>query len=275
MLRGGTGVSPKHFGNEMRRLMTVQDRTRLTDEAVYSRKAREHGVFPVPFLNERMLSMKRRLFPFLLAILMILPTILSSCANYSVEDGSRTYTLSGSGIRKRITVSENGKTVWKTTVKTSPSVGRRGDTYGLSILDLNFDGINDIKLITDDENDVLTEVCYLWNPTASTYEESEALSQLTTIGTVADQQLVLSYLGKTFDPVALETVETVISYRWQGDGLIPYRRLSITYYHTQDYYCYSVSDYLLGSFRFDESEDQWLTPEQFNTRDWSFFYYFK
>ena len=102
---------------------------------------------------------------------MLLPLLFTSCAKYSTEDGTRTYALSGSARKKHISVLENGKEIWKTSVKTKPSVGSRNDTYGLNVLDLNFDGSNDIKLIIDEQDGVLTEVCYLWNPTTGTYEE--------------------------------------------------------------------------------------------------------
>jgi hypothetical protein len=222
-----------------------------------------------------MFQMRKRFLPFTLALLMLFPLLFTSCARYSTEDGSRTYALSGGTRKKHISVLENGKEIWKTSVKTKPSVRNRKDDYGLSVLDLNFDGVNDIKLIVDEENDVLTEVCYLWNPTTGAYEESEALSQIKTIGVVPEQKLVLSYRGKTFDYASMKTVETVVSYQWQDDGLIPYRKLSITYYHIQDYYCYGVADYLDGAFEFDEPSEQWLTPEEFAEKDWSFFYYFK
>ena len=219
--------------------------------------------------------MRKRFLPFILALLMLSPLLFTSCANYSTEDGTRTYALSGSARKKHISVLENGEEIWKTSVKTKSSVGSRNDTYGLNVLDLNFDGSNDIKLIVDEQGGVLTEVCYLWNPSTGTYEKSEALSQIKTIGTVPSQKLILSYLGKTFDSASMKTVETVISYQWQDDGLIPYRKLSITYYHIQDYYCYGVADYIDGAFQFDEPTEQWLTPEEFEAQDWSFFYYFK
>ncbi len=211
----------------------------------------------------------------MLAFLMLFPLLLTSCSKYAVEDGSHIYEVSGSARKKHISVLENGEKIWKATVKTKSSVGDRNHTYGLSILDLNFDGFSDIKLITDDNEGVLTEACFLWNPTTGSYEESEALSQITTIGVVPEQKLVLSYRGKTYDATDMKTVETVISYQWQDDGLIPYRKLTITYYHIQDYYCYGVADYLDGAFEFDEPSEQWLTPEEFEGHDWSFFYYFK
>ena len=219
--------------------------------------------------------MKKRLLPLALAIVTLLSISLTSCATYSLKEGSRTYVLSGTAGRKHISVLENGEKIWKTTVKTKPSVGNRENTYGLDILDLNFDGLSDIKLIVDDQDDVRTEVCYLYNPATGTYEQSEALSQITTIGVVPEQKLVLSYRGKTVDATNMKTVETVIAYQWNNDSLIPYRKISITYYQIQDYYCYGVADYLDGAFAFDEPDEEWLTPEEFEAHDWSFFYYFK
>ncbi len=219
--------------------------------------------------------MRKKFLPLILAILMLFPLLFTSCAKHSVEDGTRTYVVSGGARKKQISVLENGDKIWKTTVKTKSSVGSLNNTYGLDVMDLNFDGLNDIKLIVDKDGDVLTEVCYLWNPTTGTYEESEALAQIKTVGVVPEQKLVLSYRGKTYDAADMKTVESVVAYQWQGDSLIPYRKLSITYYHIQDYYCYGVADYLDGAFEFDEPTEQWLTPEEFEAKDWSFFYYFK
>ena len=71
------------------------------------------------------------------------------------------------------------------------------------------------------------------------------------------------------------TEEAVIAYRWQGDGLIPYRRLTLTYYPASELYCYGFADYIDQLLQFDEPEERWLSREEFESTDWSFFYYFK
>lgn len=211
----------------------------------------------------------------LFTVLLTLSCLFVSCAKkeplHSIEDGGRTYELSG----KRVRVFENGSCIWKKRVKTDRSVKALDPSRALSVIDLNFDGLSDIKVAISADGEQIREICYLQNAETGLYEESIALSELCNIGTVADQKLVLSYLGISTDSDSGETVETVLSYRWQDDSLIPYRRLTVTYYPTQDIYCYGASDYLETSRSFDEPSEQWLSPEEYAQTDWGFFYYFR
>ena len=222
--------------------------------------------------------MKR--FPlFILVSLLLCPILLTSCAHkqplYRVVDGTRTYEIYGNARTRRICVSENGVTVWEEKIKAEKNVGEQNGTYGFAVMDMNFDGLTDLKIALSADGEKLTEVCYLQDANTGQYKKSESLSQLYTVGVVPDQQLVLSYLGITTDDSNGSTVETVVSYRWQNDSLIPYRRLTVTYYPSQSIYCYGVSDYLEESRSFDDPSEQWLSPEKFAQTDWSFFYYFR
>ena len=221
----------------------------------------------------------KKLLCALLALILILPSTLTSCTSkkalYSISDGDRLYEILGSNRKRTVRVIEKDSVLWESKVRIKKSVGDANGTYGLAVLDLNFDGLSDIKITLSKENEKNVEVCYLQNAETGLYEKSEALEDLFNIGTVEEQKLILSYAGVTTDADSGCTVETVVSYRWQGDGLIPYRRLTLTYYPAQNCYCYGVADYLEGSFRFDEPNEKWLTPQQFAETDWSFFYYFR
>ncbi len=210
---------------------------------------------------------------------MIFPWLLTACGAkqplYSVSQDDRTYEIRRNGKRTTVTVTENDEAVWEITVKAKRSAWDAYGTGGLEIVDLNFDGLSDIKIALSEEDEKITEVCYLQDPATGLYEKSEALAQLYTVGVVKKQKLILSYMGVTEDQASGVTEESIVAYQWQGDSLIPYRRVTITYYPAQDRYCYGVADYLDGSFQFDEPNEKWLTPGQYADTDWSFFYYFR
>lgn len=213
------------------------------------------------------------------AILLTFSLLFTACGNkqplYTVEKNNRIYQISRKNKQATVTVTEHGESVWETEVKIKNTAKNAYGTFGLDVLDLNFDGLADIKIALSEENEKITEVCYLQNPSTGLYEKSSALADLYTIGVVEEQKLILSYFGITTDQTSGVTVETVTAYQWQGDGLIPYRQLTITYYPAQDRYCYGVADYIDGSFQFDEPNEQWLTPQEYSETDWSFFYYFR
>ena len=217
--------------------------------------------------------MKKRLLSLLCALV-----LFSSCAGnaplYSIEAEGRVYEINGSK-RRTVIVSEDGERLQKLKIKTDGSVGASDGSYGMEVLDLNFDGLADLKIAVSVNGELISEACYLQNPETGLYEKSPALAQLYTIGVVAEQKLVLSYFGVTEDPSSGVTTDAVVAYTWQGDGLIPYRKLTLTYYPATDLYCYGVADYIDTALAFDEPKENWLTPEKFEETDWGFFYYFR
>ena len=252
--------------------MTVQDRTRLTDEAVYfGEDAKNTASSLFDWIGDTMKTIHFKL----LSLCITLCCLFTSCAQkapfHYIEEGGRTYELSG----KRVRVLENGDCIWKKRVKSDRSVKFVDPSRAIAVMDLNFDSLNDIKVAVSADGEQILEICFLQNAETGLYEESTALSKLCNVGTIAEQKLVLSYLGISTDGDSGETVESVLSYRWQNDSLIPYRRLTITYYPAQNIYCYGVSDYVEESRTFDDPSEQWLSPEEYSKTDWSFFYYFR
>ena len=219
----------------------------------------------------------KKIVSLLLATLILLSCSLTSCGakKQSISDGDRVYQIRKSGGKRIVSVYENGTQIWEAKVQVKSSSNGLNDTLGVDVLDLNFDGYSDIKIATSEKDDMVTSVCYLQNPSTGLYEKSPALAELYTIDVLPENELVLSYFGFSTEPVTGSEVETVIAYKWQGDGLLPYRKLTITYYPIEDRYCYGASDYLPSNLQFDEPVERWFTPEEFSQIDLSFFYYFK
>ena len=219
----------------------------------------------------------KKIVSLLLATLILLSCSLISCGakKHSISDGDRVYQIRKSGGKRIVSVYENGTQIWEAKVQVKSSANGLNNTLGVDVLDLNFDGYSDIKIATSEKDDMITSVCYLQNPSTGLYEKSPALAELYTVDVLPENELVLSYFGFSTEPVTGSEVETVIAYKWQGDGLLPYRKLTITYYPIEDRYCYGASDYLPANLQFDEPVERWFTPEEFSQIDLSFFYYFK
>ncbi len=222
----------------------------------------------------------------LLAALLLLLTVLTSCASatplYSKTDGTRTYAVHGGSRPKRIQVSENGTVVWKTRVSVDKTVGAQNGSYGLEILDLNFDGLSDIKLITSVNGSVMTNACYLQTANGS-YEYSDELSRLCNVGVDAEQKVIFSF-AHTYSADDVEYSDAKPSHTWsdittahvwENGALKPYRRVWLTYYSEHDVYCYSISDYSDLTEEFLDPDDTWMTPAEYQKTDFGFLYYFR
>ena len=224
----------------------------------------------------------------LFSILLVLSLFsLASCAAsaplYTQTDGARTYAIYGSGKRPtRILVTENGNTVWEQRVTVKKAVGERNGTYGFAVLDLNFDGYADIKIAIDGKDDQLTERVFLQIPETGSYAESELFKGLYTLGTDPTQQAVFSFTHQTSYSKDYEegkgiyiSEDVTTAHIWENGVLVPYRRVSLTYYSERNVYIYSVSDYNETDGTFYDSDDKLIYPDQFEKTDFGFLYYFR
>ena len=234
--------------------------------------------------------MKKRIL-ILLCLLLIAGCLLpfSSCASgsqllYSVTDGDRTFEIYGSDSRaSRIRVTDqDGNQLWQTKVKAKKSVGEQNGTYGFQILDLNFDGYNDLKIAVDASGEQLTEICFLQDPKTGKYHRSDAFSGLYTVGVDPKQHAIFSFSHTRVDeeaigddPATYTLTDTTTAYVWEDGKLVPYRRMSLIYYSETDSYCYTVSDYSNVINDFLEGSDRWLSPKEYESTDFSLLYYFK
>lgn len=227
----------------------------------------------------------------LLALLLCLATLgtLVGCAKeqhdllYQTEENGVTYCVRGSGTRaKQVVVKEGADVVWSQKVKVSSAVGTRGGSYGFEVLDLNFDGHDDFMIANDHAGESTSYLCWLWDTEKSTYVQSKELSGLCNVKTDEKLKAVFSF-SHTYQseeayldvPASSISTDSSTKYQWKDGVLLPKIRVSITYYSENDKYCYSVAYYDEALGKFEDSDDKWLTPEEYKTYDMSFLYYFK
>ncbi len=230
--------------------------------------------------------MKKRLLSLLLCILCLCTSV--GCAVeqhtllYQLTVGSTTYCVRGTGTKARqIVLRENGEVIWAKSVKVSGSVGAQDGTYGFEVLDLNFDGNNDFMIANNVAGDTISYLCWLWNPTSGTYEQSNELSGLCNIQPREDMKAIFAFTH-TYEledayldsPASSISADSTTKYVWKDGKLIPEIRATITYYSEFKRYCYSLAYYDEELGRLGDSDDRWLSPEEYKQHDWSFLYYF-
>ncbi len=225
----------------------------------------------------------------LTAILLLLCSLLSlsACGKgsllYEVElNGHRLQVMGGNRPRSLQVCNADGALLWEESVKVDRSVGNRFGTYGLQLLDLDFDGYSDILLVTAANGDVETNACYLYDSATGTYRYNDPLSQLTTVRPNTDYNTIFSFSHTRTDtpaykdvPASYVTVDTTTAYVWKNGNLIPYRRVSLTYNSEHQKYILSTSDYSELIYDFLDPDDVWYTPEEYAATDFSLLYYFR
>lgn len=231
--------------------------------------------------------MKTRVFAFLLSLLLLLP--LASCAGERYDalyvtdaENGLTYSVRGAGTRaKQITVKRGEELLFAERIKVNKKVGSLGGTYGFEVIDLNFDGLLDMMIVDEVAGEQKRYLCWLANADGS-YTKSEELSGLCNLKAYEKLQAVRSFSHsfeseKAYSDVAAATISTdaATQYVWVNGILTPSIRISITYYSETARYCYSVSYYDEETKAFSDSDDKWLTPEEYKEYDMSFLYYFR
>lgn len=216
----------------------------------------------------------------------LLALLLAACSAhkdllYTTTDGERTISVLGSGDRVwYLSVSEGGKEIWSHRIYADKTVGARNGTYGFRLMDVNFDGKNDLVIAITAENDVTTEQVYL--QTSGGYELSTALDGKCNLAIDTRQELVFAFqhtdrieqdasVAKTYHVIT----DRATAYSWQGNTLVPRRYVSLTYYGGSDRYCYSVADYEATTGTWKDSDDRWMTPEEYAAQAFDGLYYFK
>jgi len=234
----------------------------------------------------------------LLLLLLSLSLLLCSCAAeqydllYETEVDGLTYCVRGSGTRaKQVVVKQGDEVLWSKRAKVAKDVGSLGGDYGLQVADLNFDGHNDVMIATEVAGDCVAYLCWLYDTKKETYVKNEELTGLCNVAPLVYEnentnvrtQAVFAFehtyeTEQAYDDVPAASISSDITtmYVWQKDGTLkPEKRVSITYYSESTMYCYSVSWYDDKTGKFEDSDDKWMTPEEYKTYDMSFLYYFK
>ncbi len=231
--------------------------------------------------------MKKKILLLLLACLMLLP--VASCARekhdllYETTVGPITYCVRGKNMKARqIVLKAEGEVIWADDVKVSSSVGSMGGTYGFEVLDLNFDGYQDFMIADKTAGKETSYLCWLWHQDEGVYRLNEDLSGLCNIRADRELKAIFAF-SHTYEfeeayldaPASQTTVDSTTKYEWKDGRLTPSIRASIAFYSESKLYCYSVAYYDEELGRFGDSDDNWMTPEEYKTYDMSFLYYFE
>ena len=215
---------------------------------------------------------------------------LSSCAKkellYSVEDkdGDRTIEILGGSRASYISVKQDGKEIWQTRVYSDRTVGKRNGTYGFRLMDLNFDGRNDLVIAITADGDEVTEQVFLQTADGS-YRASSAFEEKHTLAVDKEQELVF---GFTHTVETLRDAETGVTsqvttdrataYSWQGNGLEPRRYVALAFYGSNEEsrrYCYSVADFDETTGAWEQPYDRWMSKAEYEQADFEGLYYFR
>ena len=223
----------------------------------------------------------------LMILLMILPLAVSCKAErfsllYSTEADGITYCVRGNGNRpKQILAKRGDKILWVSKVSVARNLGDLGGNYGLEILDFNFDSRPDVMIPTTANGECVSYACWIQNEDGSGYTYSEELSSLCNPKTDAELLAVFGFSKTSLKKTDKNGVDymaptdTTTKYVWREGNLQPQIRVSLTHYPPESKYCYSVSYYDEKTGEFNDPDDYWLTPEEYESTDFSFIYYFR
>ncbi len=232
--------------------------------------------------------MKRMRMLSILLLLSILCSLVScSGERYKgkvVIDDAQGLTFSARGSDKRIkqvTVKRGEELLFSEKVKVDRKVGTLGGSYGFQVLDLNFDGRSDMMLVDKVAGEEMRYICWIAGEDGS-YTRHPELTGLCNVAVDEKLKMVMSYRhsyevteGGDGRPDSTVTTDTVTRYIWENGELVPFRRVSLTYYSETERYCYSVSDYDTVRKEFPDPDDVWLTPAEYEKEDFSFLFYFR
>lgn len=231
--------------------------------------------------------MKTRILALVLILLLLLPMTACAREQYDVlfisGGGNRIFTVRGEdGVVKQLSVKEDGKLLWVEKVTVDESVGKQMGTYGLSVIDLNFDGAHDIMLMKSVSGETVNYLCWLWDAERETYVASAQLSYLSNTKIVPERNVLFGFHHEeqTRGGQVTEWTDAATQYVWKSGDLVPDRRIALTYYAESDSYCLSAKIYNPTTQRFDididGTPDRWFfSASELDEYDLSQLYYFR
>ena len=223
----------------------------------------------------------------LMILLMLLPLAVSCKAErfsllYSIEANGVTYCVRGQGNRPKQILAKRGEEIlWESKVSVARDLGDLGGDYGLKILDLNFDSRPDVMIPTTANGECVSYACWLQNDDSTGYTYSEELSALCNLKIDTELLAVFGFSQTSLKKTDKDGVDymapmdTTTKYVWREGKLLPQIRVSLTHYPPEERYCYAVSYYDEKDGEFNDPDDVWLTPEEYESTDFSFIYYFR
>jgi len=233
--------------------------------------------------------MKKRILGCILCIILLLSSV--SCARerhdllYSVEQNGLTFCVRGTETRpKQIVVKRGEELLLAKRIKVDSSVGSRDGDFGLTVLDLNFDGNDDVMIANDVLGECVSYLCWLWDAEKNEFVQSDELSGLCNLAVNQEKKAVFAY-AHTFEreqayvdvPEATVSSDITTKYEWIDGVLTPDIRISLTYYSETDMYCLSIAYYDTETkqFSIDMTKEEWIEASEIDEYDLGELYYFR
>lgn len=217
-----------------------------------------------------------------LAVLMLFAAFLPSCASKSVLyqteiNGATAEVIRASGKSREVRVTDGDTLLWSDTVAVDASVKDLTGGALLRVADLNFDGKSDLLLTVSQTGECTGQVCFL-SDASGTYARCAALDGLCNLSADAESGTFYSFehTRKSGNvPGTYVSTDAATEYSWENGTPVPLVRVSLSYFSETDIYLYAVSSYDPAEGAFADSDDKYLTPEQYRKADFGFLYYFR
>ncbi len=195
---------------------------------------------------------------------------LSSCAFFSpyteVSNDEYTCRLYGRTILRKIEVVSGEQTIAVLRVGNARANIR---DCNFELIDLNFDGHDDFRLVASVESEGSKYRCWLWNPDTKTLSTDSILNSLLSPRIDYETKTISApYRTYTIEPAVGTEPETYISevgvftYRWRQGQLTPIKKECRTYYSETEIYCVATWD-INAEGELEPTVERWLTPEQY------------
>jgi hypothetical protein len=163
-------------------------------------------------------------------------------------------------------VTSGGKTI--TTIRADGAVTGMSD-YGFIFVDVNFDGHDDISLVTSIDNNGTKYSFWIFNTSGKNFGTDKTLNSL--LSPTFDKNtktITAPYKTHTIDPAVGTEPETyideegMITYEWRQGALTAIHKECITYYSESEIYCVAVWD-INADGELEPTDERWLMPEQY------------
>lgn len=204
-----------------------------------------------------------------LSALCLLTAVLCACggqALYTETVGDMTFTLYGGERAERLTVTRDGDKIFSVRKRGVPG-SVSGESFGLTLCDLDFDGDTDIRYLTGVTENALHYSCYLWD--GETFVLHRELSKLDNLEADDHARELSSFeTVLTVDPATTDTpafdilLKRMTRYRWEDGNPVAFHRVELTFYEESDIYCYAIYD-LNENGEWDTTRESWITAERF------------
>lgn len=224
----------------------------------------------------RRLCVRRRLAAWLAAapVAALFLTQLVSCgvsgellASAELENGRTAYAYGGIyGVRTVVITDAEGGQVCRLQVKSAigePFTPDDGENYGFSVGDIDFDGVPDIRVMTERSTSGNIYDCFRAAADGSFYRDEELSALRGARWNYETKEVAVSARTHTDLPTEPDEppryIDSVtVTYYAAADGgkFLPVREEALTYYSESEIYCFSVS------LPDAEEEDGWAVAEE-------------